>query len=223
MSAPRLEDTPWTPAALKDFRRRFPNSRAPAAEHMGHDQRSRRFAALKARESEIAKRLAEAEERELELRVLELEEALAAKHKYLEDRKKARMMRVPRAVLLKLVSQHSKIDAALIKGRKRDKPIVQARQALMWLALKWGVNASTTSVGDWFDRDHSTVCHSVRKVNENWPVFSELIVAVELAIRKSYPQTPTNSVNSANKGMLPLPGAISTCHQQRANETETHA
>lgn len=51
-----------------------------------------------------------------------------------------------------------------IKSKKRNKKIVNARQAAMYLARDL-TNFSTTEIGSYFNRDHTTIMHAVEKID----------------------------------------------------------
>ncbi len=53
-----------------------------------------------------------------------------------------------------------------LKGRSRKQCLVRARHVTMWVAIQLG--ATVAQISRAFDRDHSTVCHAITKV-ENRP------------------------------------------------------
>lgn len=68
--------------------------------------------------------------------------------------------------ILKAVAQHFSITVEQIRGKSRQKNIARARQIAMFLAKKLTEN-SLVSIGRFFgDRDHSTVIHSCKIIEE---------------------------------------------------------
>ena len=55
------------------------------------------------------------------------------------------------------------IDEATLRGTQRNKAVVEARQVAMYLIQKM-TNLSTTDIGNEFNKDHTTIMHSVKKV-----------------------------------------------------------
>ena len=55
------------------------------------------------------------------------------------------------------------IDEATLRGTQRNKSVVEARQVAMYLIQKM-TNLSTTDIGNEFNKDHTTIMHSVKKV-----------------------------------------------------------
>lgn len=64
-----------------------------------------------------------------------------------------------------LVSSHLRIDPKLIVGRSHTRTVTQARQIAMYLLCEVH-GYTTTSVGKFFDRDHSTVLYAIERVKE---------------------------------------------------------
>jgi hypothetical protein len=52
---------------------------------------------------------------------------------------------------------------AVVRGASREKAVVRARQEAMWRCCR-ETGHSTTSVGRFFQRDHTTVVHAVQKI-----------------------------------------------------------
>jgi chromosomal replication initiator protein len=209
MAAPRIADTPWTPAALHEFRRRFPNSRGPVL--LADDAESERCKELRQNISQLNRR-----EEELRLRIAELEaqiriQVLEEKQAEIQEAKR----RVARAEILKLVSECTRIRPEDIRGPRRERGYAEARQVCMWLVRKWCPDASLPQIGRWMGRrDHSTVVHGVRKIEENKDRFADVIAYVEARIRADFSTGSVNSVDSASKGYPGDTEMISTCHAQ---------
>ena len=67
--------------------------------------------------------------------------------------------------IVDLVSNHLHVDAKSIVGRSHARTITQARQIAMYLLCEVH-GQTTTSVGKFFSRDHSTVMYAIGKVKE---------------------------------------------------------
>ncbi len=65
------------------------------------------------------------------------------------------------------------VDAGLILGRTNTKAVSRARQIVMYLLCQVH-GQSTTAVGHFFDRDHSTVVHAVGRIKERLAGDSDL-------------------------------------------------
>jgi len=67
--------------------------------------------------------------------------------------------------IVDLVSSHLHVDPKLIVGRSHTRTATHARQIVMYLLCEVH-GKTTTSVGKFFGRDHSTVMYAVNKVKE---------------------------------------------------------
>ena len=63
------------------------------------------------------------------------------------------------------VAAQMHVDAALMVGRSHTRTITRARQIAMYLLCE-SHGLSTTCVGRFFGRDHSTVVHAIGKIKE---------------------------------------------------------
>jgi len=69
--------------------------------------------------------------------------------------------------ILKIVSDYYDISERAIKGKKRQKSIIHARQIAMYL-IREELDMTLTDIGHRFGKkDHTTVRHSIIKVEEN--------------------------------------------------------
>lgn len=66
--------------------------------------------------------------------------------------------------ILRVVSRFSAIPEADILGPSQRQPIARARQFAMFKAVEAGI--TTTEVGRFFGRDHSTVTHACQRMRE---------------------------------------------------------
>ena len=86
-------------------------------------------------------------------------------------------------VIQKVVADHYAVSISDIKGKKKDKKIVLPRQIAMYIARQL-TECSTTDLGNEFGgRDHTTVMHSVDKVEQQMKINSSLDSTVQLLIR----------------------------------------
>ena len=82
----------------------------------------------------------------------------------IDDMFKSEGSAVPTASLV--ISQVSKfyaIDETILRGTKKNKNTAEARQVAMYL-IRQLTNLSLPDIGQEFSRDHSTVLHSIRKI-----------------------------------------------------------
>ncbi|MBR5528844.1 MAG: chromosomal replication initiator protein DnaA [Oscillospiraceae bacterium] len=66
-------------------------------------------------------------------------------------------------LIISHVCKFYSIDEATLRGTQRNKAVVEARQVAMYLIQKM-TNLSTTDIGNEFNKDHTTIMHSVKKV-----------------------------------------------------------
>tara|TARA_R110001632_G_scaffold208195_1_gene332533 strand:- start:2989 stop:3660 length:672 start_codon:yes stop_codon:yes gene_type:complete len=67
--------------------------------------------------------------------------------------------------IMNMVCRYYSIDKELVLGRKRDRELVIARQMFCWLARRY-TRSTFKLMGEFIDRNHATVIHSIRKVDE---------------------------------------------------------
>jgi chromosomal replication initiator protein len=89
----------------------------------------------------------------LELKTVILDSLTKRNHKY-----------VGRYEVISAVSQYFCITNAALLSHNRDHHLVIARQAAMVLLREYGL--SLQAVGDMLDRDHGTVIHAIKAVQE---------------------------------------------------------
>jgi len=81
-------------------------------------------------------------------------------------------------VILSYVSRYYQLDEAVVRGQQRARNAVTARQISMYL-IRSMTNLSQDNIGQLFDnRDHSTVIHSIRQVEQKMkkdPAFAEMV------------------------------------------------
>ena len=80
--------------------------------------------------------------------------------------------------ILTYVSRYYQLDESVVKGQQRVRAAVEARQISMYL-IRVMTNLSQDNIGQLFDnRDHSTVIHSIRQVEQKMkkdPAFAEMV------------------------------------------------
>jgi chromosomal replication initiator protein len=67
--------------------------------------------------------------------------------------------------IIQIVSEFYHIDINLLKSKKKNGPVVRARQLSMYLCSKM-TDKSLKVIGDMFNRDHSTVINSINKISD---------------------------------------------------------
>ena len=67
--------------------------------------------------------------------------------------------------IMTMVCRYYSIDKKLVLGKKRDREIVMARQMFCWLSRRY-TRSTFKLMGEYINRNHATVLHSVRKVEE---------------------------------------------------------
>ncbi len=67
------------------------------------------------------------------------------------------------SLIISQVSKFYSIDEAILRGTKKNKNTAEARQIAMYL-IRQLTNLSLPDIGQEFSRDHSTVLHSIRKI-----------------------------------------------------------
>ena len=76
------------------------------------------------------------------------------------------------------VADHFNVTIQDLNGRKRTQSIVTPRQIAMYLCRKI-LDTPLPAVGDFFDRDHSTVIHSVNKITDELETDEKMRLIVE--------------------------------------------
>jgi chromosomal replication initiator protein len=67
--------------------------------------------------------------------------------------------------IVKLVEEDFDVTLESMKGSTRLRSIVIPRQTIMWLIRNTMRNMTTVSIGKLFDRDHATVIHACRAID----------------------------------------------------------
>lgn len=80
--------------------------------------------------------------------------------------------------IVKEVSSYYNVEVSEIKGKKRTAIIKDARNTAIYLTRKI-TQYSTTEIGTYFDRDHSTITHSIDKVEKERKTNAELASALD--------------------------------------------
>ena len=80
--------------------------------------------------------------------------------------------------ILSYVSRYYQLEESVVTGQQRVRAAVEARQIAMYL-IRVMTNLSQDNIGQLFDnRDHSTVIHSIRQVEQKMkknPAFAEMV------------------------------------------------
>lgn len=67
--------------------------------------------------------------------------------------------------IMTIVCRYYLVEKRLVLSKKRDKEIVMARQMFCWLSRKY-TRSTFKLIGEFINRNHATVLHSVRKVDD---------------------------------------------------------
>lgn len=79
-----------------------------------------------------------------------------------------KILRVKPQDVIKTVANHYRLKQSAVKGKSRSKELVRARHIAMFL-LRNELRVSLEEIGQWFaGRDHSSVIHAVRKIEEEY-------------------------------------------------------
>jgi len=85
--------------------------------------------------------------------------------------------------VIEKVSAYYSVDAKLIAGKGRTKPVMLARQVAMYIMCN-GLGLSTTQVGRIMGRDHSTVCYALQSIEGRMAADPSFAEAVERIMDK---------------------------------------
>lgn len=91
--------------------------------------------------------------------------------------------------ILSYVSRYYQLEESVVRGQQRVRAAVEARQIAMYL-IRVMTNLSQDNIGQLFDnRDHSTVIHSIRQVEQKMkkdPVFAEMVKELKTNITSKH-------------------------------------
>ena len=82
------------------------------------------------------------------------------------------------STIVKEVASYYNVEISEIKGKKRTAIIKDARNMAIYLTRKI-TQYSTTEIGNYFDRDHSTITHSIDKVDQERKQNSDIAAALD--------------------------------------------
>ncbi len=85
--------------------------------------------------------------------------------------------------IMDVVCEHLNIKPEDIKSKKRDEEIVRPRQIVMYLCSKY-TDYSSTKIGEFLGKDHSTVLHGVQKLEADLENETDLKNKVDIIIKK---------------------------------------
>ena len=92
------------------------------------------------------------------------------------------------SLIISQVCKFYNLDEAILRGTQKNKRIAEARQVAVYLIRKL-TNLSTPDIGKEFNRDHTTVLHSINKIEEG-------IKASDESLKKNI-QDITANINSS--------------------------
>ena len=67
--------------------------------------------------------------------------------------------------IMTMVCRYYSIDKNIVLSKKRDREIVMARHMFCWMSRRY-TRSTFKLMGEYINRDHATVIHSVRKVED---------------------------------------------------------
>ncbi len=85
--------------------------------------------------------------------------------------------------ILDVVCEHLNVKPEDIKSKKRNEDIVIPRQIVMYLCSEY-TDYSSTKIGEFLNKDHSTVLHGVQKLKDDLENDDNLKGKVEIIIKK---------------------------------------
>ena len=86
--------------------------------------------------------------------------------------------------IIKTVADYYGLSVKDIKGPKRSKNVMLPRQLAMYIVSELTEYSTTEIGGEFGGRDHTTVMHSVRKIDESLKVDSSLDNTIQILIKK---------------------------------------
>ena len=89
-------------------------------------------------------------------------------------------------MIAETVAKHYNIDSSLIYGKTRKREISDARQLVMYFARK-ETQLSSTNIGMRLDRNHATVLHAIKQIEQRLSVetsFREEVEKIEAELKK---------------------------------------
>lgn len=103
---------------------------------------------------------------EIELKGNQISKDLVEKLLKTENKELQQKLRVAPNEIIRAVANHYHVKQIVIRGKKRQKAIVQARHVAMYL-LKEELDMPYTEIGRWFsNRDHTSALHAYNKIGE---------------------------------------------------------
>ena len=85
--------------------------------------------------------------------------------------------------IMDVVCEHMHVKPEAIKSRKRSEDIVIPRQLVMYLCVKY-TGCSSTMIGEFLGKDHSTVLHGVSKIEDDIKNYDVIREKVEIIKKK---------------------------------------
>jgi len=99
--------------------------------------------------------------------------------------------------IISIVCNEFNVSAEDIKGDFKPKNVISARQLYCYLAT-YTTKASSTNIGGFINRSHSTVLHSVKTVENQidvYPGFASMVKSKMDQVKNKVPQTQTSTVD----------------------------
>ena len=76
--------------------------------------------------------------------------------------------------LIRLVFNYFDVPTEMMKSKSRKREIIVARQFAMYFLRQEFYQLSLQGIADYFDKDHSTVVHSIKQINNLCEYDSEI-------------------------------------------------
>jgi chromosomal replication initiator protein len=90
---------------------------------------------------------------------------LETAHTQLKDSLTHKQSNVSLDVIAKVITEHFHLSPNDLRAKKKPQKIVYPRQLAMYIAGEI-TQGTTTEIGEFFNKDHTTVLHSVKKIKE---------------------------------------------------------
>jgi len=87
----------------------------------------------------------------------------------------------PLKVIVEAVANNTGFSVDQLRGKQRHRPLTDARQMAIWLSAEL-TSFTRTRIGQFYDRDHTTVCHAINCV-QGWQSQRDLRAARVNALR----------------------------------------
>ena len=98
--------------------------------------------------------------------------------------KKLSGIRISTKQIIKEVEDYFDVPMSLLNSPTKKKEVVRPRQIIMWLVYKNVLGVSQSSVGALFGRDHATVIHAIKVVDNDIETDTDFRHTVSIILNK---------------------------------------